>query len=122
MDSILSRMTLDEKIACLNTNSGVPRLHIPDAGGFESLHGLVRNGGFGGKAVPTTSFFVPPKDPVSEASVKQFAASGCETGAVTSTKSYVSTVFAGDTNTLTPARKGQILTLTILASPSTGRA
>ncbi len=59
VDSILSRMTLDEKIACLNTNSGVPRLHIPDAGGFEGLHGLVRNGGFEGKAVPTTSFAHP---------------------------------------------------------------
>ncbi len=56
VDNILSLMTLDEKIACLNTNSGVRRLGIPSAGGSEGLHGLVRKGDFGGKAVPTTSF------------------------------------------------------------------
>lgn len=56
VDNILSLMTLDEKIACLDSNSGVPRLHIPTAGWSEGLHGLVRKGDFGGKAVTTTSF------------------------------------------------------------------
>jgi beta-glucosidase len=56
VDNILSLMTLDEKIACLEQNSGVPRLQIPNAGWSEGLHGLVRKGGFGTKMVPTTSF------------------------------------------------------------------
>ncbi len=56
MDNILSLMTLDEKLACLTTSTAVPRLHIPDAGGTEGLHGLVRKGDFGQKAVTTTQF------------------------------------------------------------------
>ncbi|MGA3026146.1 MAG: glycoside hydrolase family 3 C-terminal domain-containing protein [Bryobacteraceae bacterium] len=56
VDNILSLMTVDEKISCLEFNSGVPRLHIPSAGWSEGLHGLVRKGDFSGKAIPTTSF------------------------------------------------------------------
>jgi len=56
IDKILSLMNVDEKIACLEFNSGVPRLGIPNAGGSEGLHGLSRKGDFGGKAVPTTQF------------------------------------------------------------------
>jgi beta-glucosidase len=56
VDNILSLMTLDEKLACLATSTAVPRLHIPDAGGSEGLHGLVRKGDFGQKAVTTTQF------------------------------------------------------------------
>ncbi|MGC9946752.1 MAG: glycoside hydrolase family 3 C-terminal domain-containing protein [Bryobacteraceae bacterium] len=56
VDNILSLMTLDEKLACLTTSTAVPRLHIPDAGGTEGLHGLVRKGDFGQKAVTTTQF------------------------------------------------------------------
>jgi beta-glucosidase len=56
VDNILSLMTVDEKIADIEMNSGVPRLGIPSAGGSEGLHGLVRKGDFGGKAIPTTSF------------------------------------------------------------------
>ena len=56
VDNILSLMTLDEKLACLTTSTAVPRLHIPDAGGSEGLHGLVRKGDFGQKAVTTTQF------------------------------------------------------------------
>lgn len=56
VDNILASMTLDEKIACLATSTAVPRLHIPDAGGGEGLHGLVRKGDFNQKAVPTTQF------------------------------------------------------------------
>ena len=56
VDNILSLMTLDEKLACLTTSTAVPRLHIPDVGGSEGLHGLVRKGDFGQKAVTTTQF------------------------------------------------------------------
>ena len=56
VENILSLMTLDEKLACLTTSTAVPRLHIPDAGGTEGLHGLVRKGDFGGKAITTTQF------------------------------------------------------------------
>jgi len=56
VDNILSLMTLDEKLACLTTSTAVPRLNIPDAGGSEGLHGLVRKGDFNQKAVTTTQF------------------------------------------------------------------
>jgi len=59
--NILSLMTLDEKIAALDTDSGVPRLGIPNAGRSEGIHGLVQRplvAGFGAAeaAVPTTQF------------------------------------------------------------------
>jgi beta-glucosidase len=57
VDAILAAMTLDEKLACLQTSTAVPRLGIPDIGGAEGLHQLVRKGGFGPeKPIPTTSF------------------------------------------------------------------
>ncbi len=57
VDAILAAMTLDEKLACLQTSTAVPRLGIPDMGGAEGLHQLVRKGGFGPeKPIPTTSF------------------------------------------------------------------
>lgn len=56
IDDILSRMTIDEKIACLSTTTAVARLGIPNAGSTEGLHGLVRKGGRGGPGVPTTQF------------------------------------------------------------------
>ena len=57
VDAILSALTLDEKLACLQTSTAVPRLGIPNMGGAEGLHQLVRKGGFGPeKPVPTTSF------------------------------------------------------------------
>ncbi len=56
VDNILSLMTVDEKIAVIDMNSGVPRLHIPNGGYSEGLHGLVRKGDFGGKSITTTSF------------------------------------------------------------------
>jgi len=55
VDAILSAMTLDEKLACLQTSTAVPRLDIPNMGGAEGLHQLVRKGGFGPeKPIPTT--------------------------------------------------------------------
>ena len=57
IDGLLAAMTLDEKLACLQTSTAVPRLGVPDMGGSEGLHQLVRRGGFGpAKPIPTTSF------------------------------------------------------------------
>ena len=56
VDNILSLMTVDEKIKCVEFESAVPRLGIPSGGWSEGLHGLVRKGDFRGKAIPTTSF------------------------------------------------------------------
>lgn len=57
IDSILSSMTLDEKLAALGTDTSVARLGIPNMGDSEGLHQLVRRGGFGPeKPIPTTSF------------------------------------------------------------------
>ncbi len=38
--NLLSLMTLDEKVACLGNNTGVPRLQISSPGSLEGLHGL----------------------------------------------------------------------------------
>ena len=61
VSDIVSRMTLDEKIANLGTHPGVPRLGIKGSGHIEGLHGLALGGpgGWGGKGkepVPTTTF------------------------------------------------------------------
>ena len=52
VNSILSLMTLEEKLACLNTNTGVPRLGIPNTGNSEGLHGLVRRAQDTGGRIP----------------------------------------------------------------------
>lgn len=61
VNDIVSRLTFDEKIACLGTNPSVPRLGIRGTGHVEGLHGLALGGpaGWGGRgkqAVPTTTF------------------------------------------------------------------
>ena len=56
VENILSLMTREEKIACLNTSTGVARLRIPNIGGAEGLHQVVVRGRGGQQAVPTTSF------------------------------------------------------------------
>ncbi len=62
VQDLLSRMTLDEKIAAFSTNPSVPRLGVVGAGHVEGLHGLALGGpghweGRGGKTViPTTQF------------------------------------------------------------------
>jgi beta-glucosidase len=62
IDNILSLMTIDEKVACLGTKTGVPRLGIPNIGSSEGIHGVVQRGG--GKAdrspITTTQFPQPP--------------------------------------------------------------
>ncbi len=59
VDDILTRMTLDEKVACLGTVPNVPRLGIWGTGHVEGLHGLAMGGpgGWGGSdPVATTQF------------------------------------------------------------------
>jgi beta-glucosidase len=59
IDNILSLMTLDEKIECLDTNPSVPRLGIKGSGHVEGIHGLTQGGpGSWGKpkTIPTTTF------------------------------------------------------------------
>ena len=61
IDNILSLMTLDEKIECLDTNPSVPRLGIKGSGHVEGIHGLTQGGpGKWGRplTIPSTTF--PP--------------------------------------------------------------
>jgi beta-glucosidase len=64
INSILSLMTLEEKIAALSTDPSVPRLGIHGSSHMEGLHGVALGGpgGWGGKGlepVPTTQFPQP---------------------------------------------------------------
>ena len=59
IDNILSLMTIDEKIECLDTNPSVPRLGIKGSGHVEGIHGLTQGGpGKWGRpmTIPATTF------------------------------------------------------------------
>lgn len=59
IDNILSLMTIDEKIECLDTTPSVPRLGIKGSGHVEGIHGLTQGGpGKWGKplTIPSTTF------------------------------------------------------------------
>lgn len=62
IDNILSLMTIDEKIDSLGTQTGVPRLGIPNIGSSEGIHGVVQRGGGKRNLTPitTTQFPQPP--------------------------------------------------------------
>jgi len=61
IDNLLSLMTVEEKIDCLGTVTGVPRLGVPNIGSSEGIHGVVqREARFGRKPVTTTQFPQPP--------------------------------------------------------------
>jgi beta-glucosidase len=61
IDNLLSLMTLDEKIDCLGTKTGVARLGVPNFGSSEGIHGVVqRGGGKAGRSVITTTQFPQP--------------------------------------------------------------
>jgi beta-glucosidase len=61
IDNLLSLMTIDEKIDCLGTQTGVPRLGVPNIGSSEGIHGVVqREPRFGREPIPTTQFPQPP--------------------------------------------------------------
>ena len=59
IDNILSLMTVDEKIECLDTNPSVLRLGIKGSGHVEGIHGLTQGGpGKWGRplTIPATTF------------------------------------------------------------------
>ena len=61
IDNLLSLMTAEEKIDCLGTLTGVPRLGVPNIGSSEGIHGVVqREPRFGREPVTTTQFPQPP--------------------------------------------------------------
>jgi beta-glucosidase len=62
IDNLFSLMTLDEKIDCLGTRTGVPRLGVPSFGSSEGIHGVVQRGGGTAQraAITTTQFPQPP--------------------------------------------------------------
>ncbi|MGB6721820.1 MAG: glycoside hydrolase family 3 C-terminal domain-containing protein [Terracidiphilus sp.] len=61
IDNLLSLMTVDEKIDCLGTNTGVPRLGVMNYGSSEGIHGVVQREQRGTRMpVTTTQFPQPP--------------------------------------------------------------
>jgi len=61
IDNLLSLMTADEKVDCLGTRTGVPRLGVPNIGASEGIHGVVQRQGYGRfQPITTTQFPQPP--------------------------------------------------------------
>jgi beta-glucosidase len=61
IDNLLSLMTIDEKINCLSTNTGVPRLGVMNYGNSEGIHGVVQREARGKRQpITTTQFPQPP--------------------------------------------------------------
>jgi len=61
IDNLLSLMTIDEKIDCLGTNTGVPRLGVMSYGNSEGIHGVVQRQARGKREpITTTQFPQPP--------------------------------------------------------------
>jgi len=61
IDNLLSLMTLEEKIHCLGTYTGVPRLGVPNVGASEGIHGVVQRETHGTRGpITTTQFPQPP--------------------------------------------------------------
>ena len=63
IDNLLSLMTTEEKVDCLGTRTGVPRLGVPNFGSSEGIHGVVQRGSEGRfvrTAITTTQFPQPP--------------------------------------------------------------
>ncbi|MBV9294967.1 MAG: glycoside hydrolase family 3 C-terminal domain-containing protein [Acidobacteriaceae bacterium] len=62
IENLLSLMTIDEKIDCLGTRTGVPRLGVQNIGSSEGIHGVVQRGANQTRLppIPTTQFPQPP--------------------------------------------------------------
>jgi len=61
IDNLLSLMTIDERINCLGTNTGVPRLGVMNYGNSEGIHGVVQREARGKRLpITTTQFPQPP--------------------------------------------------------------
>jgi beta-glucosidase len=57
IDDLLKQMTPAEKVACLGTKTGVPRLGVPNIGSSEGIHGAVQRQEWENKSpIPTTQF------------------------------------------------------------------
>ena len=61
IDNLLSLMTVDEKVACLGTNTAVPRLGVPNIGSSEGIHGVVQRQARGARQPITTTQFPQAK-------------------------------------------------------------
>jgi len=61
IDNLLSLMTVDEKVSCLGTNTGVPRLGVPNIGSSEGIHGVVQREARGNRQPVTTTQFPQAK-------------------------------------------------------------
>ena len=57
IDNLLSLMTTEEKIACLGTDTAVPRLDVPNIGSSEGIHGVVQREPRGTRLPITTTQF-----------------------------------------------------------------
>jgi beta-glucosidase len=57
IDNLLSLMTTEEKIACLGTDTAVPRLSVRNIGASEGIHGVVQRQPWDGKPPVTTTQF-----------------------------------------------------------------
>ncbi len=61
--NLLSLMTINEKISCLSTRTGVPRLGVPSFGSSEGIHGVVQrartSGGYERTMITSTQFPQP---------------------------------------------------------------
>lgn len=92
IDNLLSLMTLDEKIDCLGTDTGVPRLGVPNIGASEGIHGVVQREARPGRPpITTTQFPQPPGmgDTWDPALVQQAGGvEGYEARYITQTPSY----------------------------------
>ena len=55
IDNLLSLMTIDEKVACLGTNTRVQRLGVPNIGSSEGIHGVVQRNPRGSQQPITTT-------------------------------------------------------------------
>src|SRR5437588_438723 len=60
IDNLLSLMTVDEKIDCLGTRTGVSRLNVPNFGSSEGIHGVVQREKRGTHEPITTTQFPQP--------------------------------------------------------------
>ncbi|HUV68123.1 MAG TPA: glycoside hydrolase family 3 N-terminal domain-containing protein, partial [Terracidiphilus sp.] len=61
IDNLLSQMTVEEKVNCLGTNTGVPRLGVMSFGSSEGIHGVVQREARGKRLpITTTQFPQPP--------------------------------------------------------------
>jgi beta-glucosidase len=62
IDDLLSRMTVEEKVGLLGTDTAIPRLGVPGFGSSEGIHGVVQRGREERHLppIPTTQFPQPP--------------------------------------------------------------